>query len=156
MLGKIFWYVRQNFRIFVEKYLVWPEIFFGMSVKKCWWPPSPSRSPTILGRNINVQFTCSGKLYCAPPNKIRPIRPWTRSFSTASLLLSPYMNEHLLKLVSSRLMWNYRRAIVRPSVRFALLNWFCNTFFHLNKVHYYYYRYYMAERPKPVLRDSQA
>jgi hypothetical protein len=32
------------------------------------------------------------------------------------------MNEHLLKLVSSRLMWNYRHGIVRPSeIRYAEL-----------------------------------
>jgi hypothetical protein len=49
--------------------------FLGMSGKKFRWPfPSPC-SPTILGRNINVQFACSGELYGAPPNKIRPIRP---------------------------------------------------------------------------------
>jgi hypothetical protein len=54
MLGQKFWYVRQNFRMVVEKYLICRcrENFFGMSRKK------------IL---INVQFVCSGKLYCAPP-----------------------------------------------------------------------------------------
>jgi hypothetical protein len=48
--------------------------FFGYVRKKI--SVTPPRSPTILGRNINVQFACSSKLYCAPPpNKIRPIRP---------------------------------------------------------------------------------
>ena len=47
MSGNFFWYVRKK--------------FFG----------DPPRSPTILGRNINVQFTCSGKLYCAPPPQTR-------------------------------------------------------------------------------------
>ena len=57
---------------------------------------------------------------------------YTHGIAHNSIKLSPYMNEHLLKLVSSRLMWNYRRAILRPSVRLAMLNWFCyfcNTFF---------------------------
>jgi hypothetical protein len=90
MLGKVC--------VFVEKYLVCPENFLGvvrkilsnavvdmsgknvlgMSGKKILVtsPPTP-RSPTILGRNINVQFACSGNLYCmCPPNKIRPRRPW--------------------------------------------------------------------------------
>ena len=65
MLGKIFWYVRQNFRMFVEKYLVCPEIFFSMSGKVC--------------RMFVDCIACSGKLYCAPsppPNTFRPIRPW--------------------------------------------------------------------------------
>jgi hypothetical protein len=59
MLGKIYWYVRQNFRMFVEKYLVCPEIFFRFVRKNVFGDLPPP----------------SGKLHCAPPNKIRPIRP---------------------------------------------------------------------------------
>ena len=31
--------------------------------------PAPPRSLTFLGRNINVQFAYSGKLYCGPPQQ---------------------------------------------------------------------------------------
>jgi hypothetical protein len=56
MLGKFFWYVR--------------KIFFDMSGKK--FLVTRPRSPTILGENINVQFACSGKLYCAAKTRLGP------------------------------------------------------------------------------------
>jgi hypothetical protein len=42
-VGKIFWYVRQNFRMFVEKYLVCPENFFVCPPEKNFGdvPPPP-------------------------------------------------------------------------------------------------------------------
>jgi hypothetical protein len=87
MLGKM---SAKNFRMFVEKNLLCPENFFRMSgnffrifgdmsagkmfllvcpEKFLVTSPPPPRSPTILGRNINVQFACSGKLHCAPPKQ---------------------------------------------------------------------------------------
>jgi hypothetical protein len=56
--------------MFADKFLVCPEIIF-------WYVPKIffGDTPTILGRNINVQFASSGKIYCAPPNKIRPVCP---------------------------------------------------------------------------------
>jgi hypothetical protein len=75
-VGKIFWYVRQNFRMFVEKYLVCPENFFLYVHRKKILVTSPPARQQFWG-DINVQFACSGKLYCAPLNKIRPIRPWS-------------------------------------------------------------------------------
>jgi hypothetical protein len=83
ILGK-FWYVLkklflcenyvmlgQNFRMFVEKYLICPKKFFSYVGKKIFGDLA-----NIFGEKyINVQFACSGKLYCAPTNKIRPIRP---------------------------------------------------------------------------------
>jgi hypothetical protein len=95
-LGKIL-YVRQNFRMFVEKYLC-PEIFFSMSRKLCWmfvdmsgkffWyfrkkivgdlpPPIP---PPPLANNFGGEILMSSLPVRAnytvpPPNKIRPIRP---------------------------------------------------------------------------------
>jgi hypothetical protein len=56
MLGKFFWYVR--------------KFFFDMSGKN--FLVTRPRSPTILGENINVQFACSGKLYCAPKTRLGP------------------------------------------------------------------------------------
>ena len=57
-------------KIFVSLRKLRDISFWVCPEKKFWWPapppPPPPRSPTILGRNINVQFACSGKLYCAP------------------------------------------------------------------------------------------
>ena len=56
----------------VEKYLLCPENFFGMSGKFCRMFVYRYVRKIFFLRNINVQFACSGKLYCAPPNKIGP------------------------------------------------------------------------------------
>ena len=72
MSGNFFWYMSGKFCRRLCRYV--RRNFFGYVRKKI--SVTPPRSPTILGRNINVQFACSSKLYCAPPpNKIRPIRP---------------------------------------------------------------------------------
>jgi hypothetical protein len=63
--------IRGNFCYVRKIFFVCPENIFGDLPPP---PPPPPHSPTILGKNINVQFACSGKPYCAPPSKSRPIR----------------------------------------------------------------------------------
>ena len=53
-------------------FVICPENFFWY-VRKIFLVTSPPyRSPTILVKNINVYFACSGKPYCAPQTRVGP------------------------------------------------------------------------------------
>ena len=52
------------------------KIFLGMSGKNF--------LVTFVKKNINVKFACSGKLYCAPPQKDDAHTPMLTSFQTIS------------------------------------------------------------------------
>jgi hypothetical protein len=58
--------VRGNFLICPAKFSYVCRKVYGMSGKIFLVCPEKIFWSTILGRNINVQFACSGKLYCAP------------------------------------------------------------------------------------------
>ena len=74
-------YLCENYVMFGENLLICPAKFSYVIRKvsgtsgKCFWYVRKIflvTSPTTLGRNINVQVPCSGKLHCAPQTRLGP------------------------------------------------------------------------------------